>query len=212
MLALDIVKPFFTAVACLGILVMVGCRSRPQIIGHVEEITCSASFKTIDSANERQRIYDVVQSYAERNSVVPAEVPNSNVFTLQFKVPDLKTMDDIDAHLRFIDQNDVIQQVLNGNNATLSVNYNTITLTGTIKVSLTFHVDPGASLYIKPQGGREEDISSSVTPAGDVEYMATIGKGQDFVYARANVGGVDKYIKVDVHSGSMFYITKAEYP
>jgi hypothetical protein len=42
--------------------------------------------------------------------------------------------------------------------------------------------------------------------------MATIGKGQDFLYARANVGGVDKYIKIDVHSGALYQITKAEYP
>jgi hypothetical protein len=212
MLAFRTVKSYVTPTACLAMWTLTGCRSTPQITGHVEEIACTATFKTIESADERQRIYDVVRSYAERDSVVPAEVPGTSVFTLQFKVPDLKTMDDIDAHVRKIDRNDVIQQVLNGSGAMFSVNYDTITLTGTIKVSLTFKVDPGARLYIKPQGGREEEITSSVTPTGDVEYMATIGKGQDFLYARANVGGVDKYIKIDVHSGALYQITKAEYP
>lgn len=205
-------KSFLALGLGLTLASMLGCHSRPQIEGHVEELSCTANFKTIDSATERQRIYDVVSSYAERNSVLPAECPNTPVFTLHFKVPDSKTLDAIDAHLRFIDQNDVIQQVLNASNAALTIDYDTITLTGTIKVTLTFHVDPGARLYIKPEGEREREITDSVSPNGDVEYAATIGKGQDFVFARANNGGVDKFIKIDIHSGAVIQITKAEYP
>jgi hypothetical protein len=48
--------------------------------------------------------------------------------------------------------------------------------------------------------------------AADVEYMATIAKGQDFIYARADSGGADKYIKIDVHTGQLYQITRAEYP
>lgn len=206
------IKPLLALGLCVSFLLLVGCHSAPQITGHVEEIFCTATFKTITSADDRQRIYDVISDYAERNSVDPAEAPSSPVFTIHFRVPDLHTMDDIDAHLRFINTNDVIQPVLSGSNATFSVAYDTITLTGSIKITLTFHVDPGAKLYIKPEGGREQDISDSVGPKGDVEYSATIDKGQDFVFARANVGGADKYIKIDVHSGQLYEITKAQYP
>jgi hypothetical protein len=206
------IKPFLTLGICLGFGTMLGCHSRPEITGNVEEISCTANFKTIESADDRKRIYDVVSNWAERNSVLPAECPNSPVFTLHFKVSDMKTLDTIDAHLRFIDQNDVIQQVLNGSNATASVDYNTITLTGSIKVILTFHVDPGARLYIKPQGEGEREITDSVGPNGDVEYAATIGKGQDYVFARANNGGADKFIKIDIHTLAVIAITKAEYP
>src|ERR1700722_15733820 len=135
MFALNLSRSLFTAGICLGMCTLLGCHSRPQITGHVEEISCTATFKTIDSADDRQRIYNVVSDYAERNSVEPGEVPAGKEFTLHFKVPDMKTLDDMDAHLRFIDTNDVIQQVLNATNPTVSINYNTITLTGTIKIT-----------------------------------------------------------------------------
>ena len=212
MLAEKLLKPFITLGICLAFCSLFGCHERPQITGHVEEISCTATFKTISQADERQRIYRVVEDYAERNSIDPSDVPNGDQFTLRFKVPDMKTMDEIDAHLRFVDTNDVIQQVMNASNATLSIDYDTITLTGGIKVSVTFKVDPGARLYYKPQGGREQDITDSVSPTGDVEYLATIAKGQDYIFARANSGGVDKYIKIDIHSGAIYQITKAEYP
>jgi hypothetical protein len=50
-----------------------------------------------------------------------------------------------------------------------------------------------------------------IDATGNVTLPVTIAKGQEFVYARTVLGGVERCIKVDIFSGETVEITKAAY-
>ena len=94
----------------------------------------------------------------------------------------------------------------------LRSSFTTVQIKGTVKVTVTFTVTPGATLFHSAAPGQETQVDAALIDAtGNVTLPVTITKGQEFVYARTVLGGVERCIKVDIFSGETVEVTKAAY-
>jgi hypothetical protein len=92
----------------------------------------------------------------------------------------------------------------------LEATYRTADIRAGIETTLSFQVTPGARLYyVAAPGQREQQVA--VESSGTVSFRIKIARGQDAIYARTQLGAVNRYIRVDVYSGEVTEVTEAEY-
>ncbi|MCE5218598.1 hypothetical protein LLH03_16370 [bacterium] len=94
----------------------------------------------------------------------------------------------------------------------VSASFRTATLSGAVKMSITFMVTPGAQLFVSPKAGEEQQVAQDKIAAdGTVAMDVPIVRGQESVYARTVLGEVEKCIKIDLFTGAITEVTKANY-
>jgi hypothetical protein len=92
----------------------------------------------------------------------------------------------------------------------LEATYRTADIRAGIETTLSFKVTPGAKLYYSPAPGQPEQ-EVAVGSDGTVGFRIKIARGQDAIYARTQLGAVNRYIRVDVFSGEVTDATETEY-
>jgi hypothetical protein len=94
----------------------------------------------------------------------------------------------------------------------ISSAFRTVAIKGTVKVTVTFAVTPGARLFYSPVAGEETEVpAEKIAADGKVSLDVSIARGQEAVYGRTVLGEVEKCIKIDIYTGEVTEITRAEY-
>ena len=90
--------------------------------------------------------------------------------------------------------------------------YRTVTITGSVEIVVRFRITPGASLYYSIGPGKEIPVpQSSVDASGRVALRVRIPRSQQFVYGRSVLGGVQRYLRINVETGQAEEIGRAAY-
>lgn len=202
-------------VAGIIVLIWSGCagfRAKSKPLDKIEPIRCHFTFKNITQEDDQIRIDNVINRFAvdDVKKTGPASSPD-----YVFSVPNLDVLNKLHPQIAYTKagKKKVPQQVFTDRNAFFSVEYSMLDLAASLEVTVTFHITPGADLFLKIEEKQpEENITDKVDATGKVRLKTKIHKGQEFIYARTIADNVERYIKINIYSQAVENITKEEYP
>jgi hypothetical protein len=184
-------------------------------------IDCAYTFKNVRSQEDQKKLENAIAT------VVGTEYRKTGTDvnpTYYFKVAGAKQIDQIHNNLIAIkggsDGTIVLPSNITGKKRSSTfyiekpeykVLYGTIGLNAQIEVILKFQITPGSQLWYKAEGMQEEDISSKVDSEGNVRFSTKIYKNQEYILGRTSYKGAERFIKVNIFTGTVTEINSSEY-
>ncbi len=104
------------------------------------------------------------------------------------------------------------RRVYSSSRPKLTIKYSDASIDAGIDIRVTFDVTPGASVYYKPEGQPEQDVTKFVGKRGKASVPVSIQPGQKFIYCRIDHRGVEKFVRIDVYTQEVVEIRSSEYP
>jgi hypothetical protein len=204
------------------VLATAGCPTKPApLVTEIRDTQCELEFANVHQKAERDRIRQVLLAYAKKGTLQELSPLDQPTFKVAFQIDRLHELDDLHTELVYPLNDPTRSTAAHGNGAERAFNnsqqkftmrYDTIQLGGGLAVIVRFTVTPGTRLFYIPASGKEEEISKLVTANGTVELPTTIGRGQDYIYARTVAGQVKRYIRINVYTQAVEELSASAYP
>lgn len=174
-----------------------------------EKVTCRFKFRHADSEAVQGHIQRVIGEYA-KGKIEKSGLPANTEYL--FSVENMQAAQELHRKLMFetSEVGSATVQVFNAE-INLEIDYTALNLEATLELTARFKVTPGAQLFLRNPDRTERDVTELVTGNGFVTVPVKLYKGQDYLYARTRSGKVEKFMKIDVYSQDVRYITKDEY-
>ena len=184
-------------------------------------IDCAYTFKNVKSQEDQKKLEQAISSVVGTDYRKTGTDENP---TYYFKVAGAKQIDQIHNNIVSIKggENETIEipSSISGQKRTSTfyiekpeykVLYGTIGLDAQIEVILKFQITPGSKLWYKAEGMQEEDISDKVDANGNVRFITKIHKNQEYILGRTSYKGAERFIKVNIFTGTVTEINASEY-
>lgn len=198
------------AAIALAAPILIGC-TYSEPIGAID---CRLEFQNLDTDARRMRVKRIIEAHA-----VPGTLSARNTsrgYVCDFRVSDFEQLDKMHPKLTYVWESTWFskrrRRVLSRGMPTFAMAYEATDLAGAVETVVRFRVTPGARLYYKPEGEPEVEITDRVDASGRVRLPVQLRPGQTWIYARSRLGGVEKFIRVNVFTGEMQEIEQRDYP
>jgi len=191
--------------------VALGACSYSEPIGAID---CRLEFRNLDTDARRQRVKRIVEAHAVPGTLNARST--SNGYICEFRVSEFEQLDKMHPKLAYVWESTWFskrrRRVLSRGMPVFAMAYEATDLAGAVETVVRFRVTPGARLFYKPEGEAERDITDRVDAGGRVRLPVQLRPGQTWIYARSRLGGVEKFIRVNVFTGEMQEIERRDYP
>lgn len=184
-------------------------------------VDCAYTFKNVRSQEDQAKLEKAISSVVGNDYTKTGTDVNP---TYYFKVAGAKQIDQIHNNIINIKggSDDAIElpTQISGQKKSSTfyiekpeykVLYGTIGLDAQIEVILKFQITPGSKLWYKAEGMQEEDISDKVDSEGNVKFSTNIYKNQEYILGRTEYKGAERFIKVNIFTGTVTEINASEY-
>ncbi|MEC9373558.1 MAG: hypothetical protein VYC34_06930 [Planctomycetota bacterium] len=193
------------AIPLIALALLSGCAKKP--ITPIGPIECRYTFANLPSDEERQRVQRAIERYAIQGSVRTRSTGGD--FETTFRVSSWSQLERLDPYLAFEPSG---RRILNRGAPSVAMTYESAQIDASLDVVVRFRISPGAKLYYQPEGRPEEDISQYVSRSGAVAFRVKLRPGQKYLYARTELGAVEKFIRIDVFTLEVEEIPPSAYP
>jgi hypothetical protein len=175
-------------------------------------VKCVLGFANIGDAAEIERIKGVIAPLAVDNAVA-VEAAADGFSAMTFTLADVSAYPALVEALKYKTAADGTKTlVFEESGRQISSAFRTVAIRGQVKMTVTFSVTPGAKLFYSPAAGQETEVpADQIAADGKVTMDVSIARGQEAVYGRTVLGEVEKCIKIDIYSGDVMQIARAEY-
>lgn len=197
----------FLAIALLA----PGCSGYKEPLGALD---CRLEFRNLRDEARRDRVQRIISAHA-----IPGTLRTRNSsggMICEFRVSEFSKLDEMHPKIAYEWQSTWFSRkrnrVFNRGTPSFAMAYETSDLAARVDTVVRFQITPGARLYYKPEGRPEIEITDRVNSRGDVALPVEIRPGQSWIYARSDLGGVERFIRINVYTGEMEEIRRREYP
>ena len=179
-----------------------------QAFAQDEKVNCRFKFRHADTEAMQDRIQRLISEYAKGKVEKSGFAANAEYL---FAVENVNAARELHRKLMFeTATGGATVQVFNAE-INLEIDYAALNLEAILELTARFRVSPGAQLFVRNLDRTEHDVTELVTGNGFVTVPVKLYKGQDYLYARTCSGKVEKFMKIDIYSQDVRYITKEEY-
>ena len=200
---------------------LVGCSS-PARVGF-RPIQVDMTFRNVETPTERARIEQAIAREA-RNGRFEAEQEGTDL-RMRFEVLSLDALERLHPVLifpggpprrtrianPFRSAHDP-ERRYNDDRPSFSVVYETARLDAALEIIVRFRITPGAELFYVTSGRGEQKADLPENHDGNIRLRTRIAPGQRAIYGRTVLGGVERFIRVDVFTQEVQRISRSEYP
>ncbi len=172
---------------------------------------CTLVFVNLDQA-EHERVKGLIAAKAVDGAVEETTAQDGMV-TMTFTLADITLLPALAQDVRYRTAEDGTKTlVFEEAGREFASSFRAAKISGAIKVSVTFSVAPGATLYYSPKAGEEVELPADVIDdQGKVDMDVAIVRGQEFIYARTVLGEVERCVKIDIFTAAATDVTRAAY-
>jgi len=198
-----------------------GCAA-PGPVGF-RPIQVDMTFRNVETPAERERIERIIAGEA-RDGRARCEQEGTNL-RCRFQVADLEALERLHPLLIYpggagpsrtfpnpFRSPPRRERLYNDDRPAFSVVYETAELDAELEITVRFRITPGADLYFISGGEPERQADLPEDHDGGVSLRVRLAQGQRHIYGRTVLGGVERFIRVDVFSQSVERISRSEYP
>jgi len=190
----------------------------PQARAAACPLSCKYRFYDVTHNAEGGRLRSAIQAQAKDGRVgeTGGSDPTGQYREYQFTLPSLDHVAKLESALRAkaAEAGDQAPTALlyEQFDTQFSASYRTVTLTATLESVVRFKITPGASLFYSLGVGQEMAVPrEQVDSAGQVALALRAPRGQRFLYARSELSGVQRYLRINCETGQIEEVDRAAY-
>ncbi len=176
-------------------------------------VDCMLEFANLTNVAEQDRVKATIVEVAVdgRVTVVPCDAPGS--IGMAFTLADVTALPALVESIKYRLTDDGGKAlVFEESGRMVTSKFRTAAITGTVSVSVSFCIAPGADLFYSAAPGEETQVAAGkIDRDGNVTLQVAIARGQEFIYARTVLGEIEKCIKIDIFTGESVEISRAQY-
>ena len=180
-----------------------------------EEIACAFTFHNL-SSDDLDIVENAIRSFCkdqhfdQQGRGSSATHPRvSYSFTVPGGLTRVAELDSVISHR--IDDSGEPSLMYDQFDAKFTTNYQTASLTGSVRIIVNFNVAPGSKLYYSLEPDTEVKVDDSEIVNGVAQLQVRIPRNQSYIYGRTVLGSSERFLRIDISTDQAEEIDQSEY-